>query len=386
MDKMDKIPFQIKDAFAYAEKWNTEAEKDIKRGEFAEAMHIYKAIGNKLIEEYKRAPTEYLEGIGLSIKTVLGQMDLILSKTSGKKKKQRQLNDIIMLKKIREDISRFLGRIKSAPYSQVSVDDSTILLYGPSGTGKTFLAEAIANEFGTSCLTVNCGDLNQKYRGQGEKLLTSVFKKAEETNCCLLFDEIHLLFAFKDGEESTGENGFVLQQFLVEMNKRSRGCLILGTTSRPWIMSETVRRRFEKHIYIPLPGLAHRRALLKYLIANSGMASALQPEHIEKYALRMKGYSPDDMNKVLKSATYYAEESLQKAEHLKKVTCSGKELYIPCKPYHSGAENLSMKTCPGVVVSVLTVPFLERALANFVPNKISESETRKFENFATKKQ
>ena len=125
---MDKIPSEIKEAFAYAEKWNTEAENDIKRGELASAIHIYKAIGNKLIEEYKRAPTEYLDGLGLSIKTILGQMDLIISKTTGKKKKQKQLCDIIMLKKIRDDIRRFLGRIKSSPYTQVSIDDSTILL------------------------------------------------------------------------------------------------------------------------------------------------------------------------------------------------------------------------------------------------------------------
>lgn len=382
---MDKIPSEIKEAFAYAEKWNTEAENDIKRGELASAIHIYKAIGNKLIEEYKRAPTEYLDGLGLSIKTILGQMDLIISKTTGKKKKQKQLCDIIMLKKIRDDIRRFLGRIKSSPYTQVSIDDSTILLYGPSGTGKTFLAEAIANEFGAACLTVNCGDLNQKYRGEGEKLLTNVFQKAEETNSCVLFDEIHLLFAFNDGEESTGESGFVLQQFLTEMNNRSRGCLIIGTTSRPWIMSETVRRRFEKHIYIPLPGQAHRKALVKYLIANCGMASALQPEHIEKYATRMKGYSPDDMNKVIKCTTEFGEESVQKAEYFKKVTCSGKALYIPCKAHHSGAENLSMKTCPGMVVSVLTVPLMDRALSNFIPNKIPENEISKFDNFANKK-
>ena len=386
MAEMDDIPEDIKETFAYAEKWNAEADKDIKNGEYASAIHKYKAIAHKFIDEYNTAPGEYLDCLGLSIKSMLGQMDLIISKTSGhKEKEQKTLSDIIMLKKIKDDIKRFLGKMKSSPYSQISVEDSTILLYGPSGTGKTYLAEAIANEFGTSCLAVNCGDINQKYRGEGEKMLTNVFKKAEETNCCVLFDEIHLLFAFKDGEESTGESGFVLQQFLTEMNNRARGCLVIGTTSRPWVMSETVRRRFEKHVYIPFPGQSHRKSLLTYLISNCGMASALQPEHIEKYAARMKGYSPDDMNKVIKSTTEYGEEILQKAEYFKRVSCSGKELYIPCKANHSGAERLSMKTTPGIVVSVLTVPLMERALAKFTPNKISESEIMKFNNFATKR-
>ena len=385
MAEIEDIPKEIKEAFAYAEKWNAEADEDLKNGKYASAVHKYKAIAHKFIDQYKTAPSEYMDCLSLSIKSMLGQMDLIISKTSGQKKKQKTLGDIIIIKKIRDDIRRFLGKVKSSPYSQVSVEDTTMLLYGPSGTGKTYLAEAIANEFGTSCLTVNCGDINQKFRGEGEKMLTSVFKKAEEANCCILFDEIHMLFAFKDGEESTGENGFVLQQFLTEMNNRSRGCLVIGTTSRPWIMSETVRRRFEKHIYIPLPGQAHRKAVLKYLISNCGMASALQPEHIDEYATRMKGYSPDDMNKVIKSTAEYGEECNQKAKYFKRVSCSGKELYIPCKAHHSGAENLSMKNCPGIVVSVLTVPLMERALAYFIPNKISENEIRKFDDFATKK-
>ena len=169
------------------------------------------------------------------------------------------------------------------------------------------------------------------------------------------------------------------------MNNKSRGCLIIAASSRPWIMSGTVRRRFEKHIYIPFPGLALRKALLQYLISNCGMASALQPEHIEKYASGLDGYSPDDMNKVINCASLYGEENLEEAEYFKKVSCSGKELYIPCKESHSGVHKLSWKTCPGIVVSVLTVPLMDKAMAKTPPSKLSESDRKKYEEYGRQK-
>ena len=281
-----------------------------------------------------------------------------------------------------------MGKLRRAPYSQVPVGNSTLLLYGPSGTGKSYLAEAIAHEYGTSCIQVNCEDINQKYRGEGEKFLTKVFDQAEKTNSCLFFDEIHLLFAFKDGEEASGENGFVLQQFLTLLNKKSRGsrgCLVICATIAPCLLSKTTRRRFERHIYIPFPDQALREALLKSIIANSGMASALQPEHIVKYATKLKGYSPDDINKVINWAADYGDYDLETAEYFTKVQCSGKELYIPCKPSYSGAQKLTWKTCPGIAVSVLTVPLMNKAIAEQSPNKVSDIDKFQYEEYARSK-
>ena len=379
---MDDCPNNIKEAMSYAHKLSLEAEIDMKKGDFIYAMHKYKAMAHTYYNAYKESPNEYKECLSLAVKGTLQKMDLVNSKTAGKPKKQKTLSDIIIGRRIKEDVTRFVGKMRRAPYSQVPGGDPTLLLYGPPGTGKSFLAEAIAQEYGTQCVTVQCGDINQKYRGQGEKMLTKIFEDAEKTNSCLFFDEIHLLFSFKDGEESSGDSGFVLQQFLTEMNNKSRGCLIIAASSRPWIMSETVRRRFEKHIYIPFPSLHLRKALLKYLISNCGMASALQPEHIEKYASKLDGYSPDDMNKVINCAAQYGEENLEKVEYFKKVSCSGKELFIPCKQSHSGAQKLSWKTCPGIVVSVLTVPLMDRAIVKTPSNKLSQSDKKKYDDYA----
>ena len=382
---MEDCPNSLENAFSYAYTLRLEAEEDIKKGDLDYAMHKLKAMAHTYINALKAHP-DYDECLNDAIKDTLDMMGKINSKVREEPRKQKKtLADIIIGKKIREDISRFVGRVRRSPYSQVSAGDSTLLLYGPSGTGKSFLAEAIAKEYGTSCVKVNCSDVNQKYRGEGEKFLTNIFQEAEKANSCIFFDEIHLLFAFKDGEEASGENGFVLHQFLTEMNNKSRGCLIIGATIAPWKISSTVRRRFEKHVYIPFPDQPLRQALLKYLIANCGMASALRPQHLEKYATKLEGYSPDDINKVINCAAEYGDKKLEDVKYFKKVPCSGKDIFIPCKPSHSGAEQYSWKTCPGIVVSVLTVPLMDKALEETHPNGVSELVKNEFEEYARKK-
>ena len=119
--------------------------------------------------------------------------------------------------------------------------------------------------------------------------------------------------------------------------------------------------------------------------ANSGLVSALQPEHIVKYATKLKGYSPDDINKVINWAADYGDYDLERAEYLAKVQCSGKELYIPCKPNYSGAQKLTWKTCPGIAVSVLTVPLMNKAIAEQSPNKVSDIDLYRYEDYACSK-
>ena len=381
---MGDCPKSLENAFNHAYKLRLQAEEDKEKGDFDYAIHKLKAMAHTYINALKLHP-DYDECLNDAIKDTLDIMREINSKVQKMPKKPKNLADLIIGKKIRDDISRFVGKIRRAPYSQVSAGDSTLLLYGPPGTGKSFLAEAIAMEYGTSCIKVNCSDLNQKYRGEGEKFLTKMFKEAEKTNSCIFFDELHLLFAFKDGEEASGENGFILQQFLTEMNKKSRGCFIIGATIAPWKISATVRRRFEKHIYIPFPDQALRQALLKYLISNSGMASALQPRHIEIYATKLEGYSPDDINKVINCASEYGDKKLEDAKYFKKVKCSGKDIFIPCMPNHSGAEQHSWQNCPGIVVSVLTVPLMDKALEETNPIRVSELVMNDFEEYARNK-
>ena len=78
-----------------------------------------------------------------------------------------------------------------------------ILLYGPPGCGKSFVAEAIAGELGCAYVVLGAAELLEKYVGEGPKKLASLFQEADRyENCLLFFDELDAVFAARENEDS----------------------------------------------------------------------------------------------------------------------------------------------------------------------------------------
>jgi vacuolar protein-sorting-associated protein 4 len=141
-----------------------------------------------------------------------------------------------------------------------------ILLYGPPGTGKSYLAKAIATECKSTFISVSSSDLLSKWLGESEKGVKCLFEVARERQPCIVFiDEIDALCGQRSDTESESSRR-VKTEFLVQMQgvgTDNSGVLVLAATNIPWALDTAIRRRFEKRIYIPLPGVNERAAMFK---------------------------------------------------------------------------------------------------------------------------
>ncbi|CAF1415943.1 unnamed protein product, partial [Didymodactylos carnosus] len=140
-----------------------------------------------------------------------------------------------------------------------------ILLYGPRGTGKSYLAKATATECKSTFISVSSADLLSKWLGESEKSVRYVFELAREKQPAIVFiDEIDALCSTRTDNESESARR-IKTEFLVQMEgvRNNQGVLILAATNIPWGLDSAIRRQFEKRIYIPLPDQAARRSMFK---------------------------------------------------------------------------------------------------------------------------
>lgn len=143
-----------------------------------------------------------------------------------------------------------------------------ILLYGPPGCGKTFIAKATAGQIQSKFFTVGLNDILDMWIGNSEKNLHSIFEIARQNKpCVLFFDEIDALGASRsDMKQSSSRH--LINQFLLELdgiNSNNEGILIIGATNTPWNLDAAFRRpgRFDRIIFIPPPDEKAKEIILK---------------------------------------------------------------------------------------------------------------------------
>ena len=145
-----------------------------------------------------------------------------------------------------------------------------ILLYGPPGCGKTYLARATAGEIHAGFLAVGIDDVLEMWIGNSERNLHALFDQARQnTPCVLFFDEVDALAASRADLRASGGRQLI-NQFLAELDGiggQNEGVLVLAATNAPWHLDPAFRRpgRFDRILFVPPPDVAARAAILRLL-------------------------------------------------------------------------------------------------------------------------
>lgn len=189
-----------------------------------------------------------------------------------------------------------------------------IMLYGPPGTGKSFIAKACATEASGCFFSIKSSDLLSKFLGESEKQIKNLFELAREMQPSIIFiDEIDSVCGTrKEGDHETMRR--VKTEILVQMQgvgSNNKGVLVLGATNLPWEIDPAVRRRFEKRIYISLPDLEGRAAILKHHIGKT--SAVVTEQDLYEIAGQIDGFTGSDISTLCKDAVMAPIRKCQEA-------------------------------------------------------------------------
>lgn len=152
-------------------------------------------------------------------------------------------------------------------FTRLGVDPPKgVLLHGPPGTGKTRLAQAVANESDASFFTINGPEIMGSGYGESEKALRQVFEEAGKSAPAIIFiDEIDSIAPKRDRVPGEAEKRLVAQLLTLMDGLEARSNLVvIAATNRPDAIDEALRRpgRFDREIVIGVPDEQGRREIL----------------------------------------------------------------------------------------------------------------------------
>jgi transitional endoplasmic reticulum ATPase len=188
-----------------------------------------------------------------------------------------------------------------------------IILHGKPGTGKTYLAKALASESGVNFISVKGPQILSRYIGESEKGVRELFRMAKQASPCILFlDEIDSLTPRRSNDSSgSGVIDRVIGQFLTEMDgiEDLKGVIVLAATNRIDLIDPALLRsgRFDLIFELPLPDIQTREKIFDIHTRKKPLGKKVK---LHQLALKTDTLTGSDIEFICRKAAMLAIRSL----------------------------------------------------------------------------
>ncbi|GGW48231.1 cell division control protein 48 CDC48 [Streptomyces xantholiticus] len=224
-----------------------------------------------------------------------------------------------------------------------------LLLYGPPGCGKTFIARAVAGELGASFLSVSVNDVLDMWIGNSERNMHEVFQTARRQAPCVVFlDELDALGGKRSRTQSNGMRTTV-NQLLTELDGvdagANEGVFVLAATNVPWDVDIALRRpgRLDRTLLVLPPDGPAREAILRYHLRERPIENV----DLGKLVKATDGLSGADLAHVCEAAAEHAlldsaRTGTVRMIGMKDLLAAARKIAPSTEPWFAAARNVAM--------------------------------------------
>ena len=224
-----------------------------------------------------------------------------------------------------------------------------ILLHGPSGTGKTLLAKAVATESEANFISVRGPELLSKWVGESERGIREIFRRARQASpSVIFFDEIDSIAPVRGAGGETAVTERVISQLLTELDgmENMHNVVVLAATNRADMIDTALLRpgRFDKIVQVPMPDKDSRKSILE--IKAKEIPTVTDPKdpdyvNLEKIAENTDGMSGADVAAISNTAvSLVIHEFLDAHPDVKEVEKSSKDTKVTMKHFEEAMKKI----------------------------------------------
>lgn len=197
---------------------------------------------------------------------------------------RRRLEDLVLPETVRKAVDELIEEQRRADVLRAHGLEprSRALLVGPPGTGKTTMAEAIAEAVAVSLFVVRYEAMIGSYLGETASRLKRIFDYARTTPCVLFFDEFDAIGKERGDTHETGEIKRVVTSLLMQIDELPSYTMVIAATNHPELLDRASWRRFQVRVNLPLPNANELAQFIECFLSRFGEPFKASPQVLAK--------------------------------------------------------------------------------------------------------